>query len=96
MRGAREGGGEREGERARESEGEGEKGEERWRGRVREKRVREYIKLRCEGRRGGERSWMYQLSHIVLFETGHKPYKVTFASDYFSQLYHYAVELIKR
>lgn len=27
---------------------------------------------------------------------GHKPYKITFASDYFPQLYNYAVQLIKR
>jgi glutaminyl-tRNA synthetase len=27
---------------------------------------------------------------------GHKPYKVTYTSDYFDQLYHYAIELIKK
>ena len=34
--------------------------------------------------------------NLLLFKIGHKPYKVTFASDYFPQLYTYAVELIKR
>lgn len=33
--------------------------------------------------------------HLLLC-AGHKPYKVTFSSDYFPQLYAWAVELIKR
>ena len=31
----------------------------------------------------------------VITLLGHRPYKVTFASDYFPQLYQYAVELIR-
>ena len=27
---------------------------------------------------------------------GHKPYKITYASDYFPELYDFAVDLIKR
>ena len=27
---------------------------------------------------------------------GHKPYKINFSSDYFGQLYEWAVELVKR
>lgn len=32
----------------------------------------------------------------ILYSLGHTPYKITHASDYFLQLYEYAVELIKR
>ena len=32
----------------------------------------------------------------ILYSSGHTPYKITHASDYFPQLYKYAVELIKR
>ena len=32
---------------------------------------------------------------VVVF-LGHKPYKINFSSDYFGQLYEWAVELIKR
>ena len=35
-------------------------------------------------------------AHDSLFHVGHKPYKITFSSDYFGQLYDWAVELIKR
>ena len=33
---------------------------------------------------------------LMLYIEGHKPYKITFSSDYFGQLYSWAVELIKR
>ena len=36
------------------------------------------------------------LMMLSLHHSGHRPYKVTFASDYFPQLYQYAVELIRR
>lgn len=35
-------------------------------------------------------------SYCVSFRPGYTPYKVTYASDYFDQLYAWAVELIHR
>ena len=34
--------------------------------------------------------------HCTLIIVGHTPYQITHASDYFSQLYEYAMELIRR
>lgn len=39
---------------------------------------------------------IYNCDHQSMYSLGHKPYKITYASDYFPQLYEYAVELIKR
>lgn len=35
--------------------------------------------------------------HVIYFiRLGHRPYKITYASDHFPQLYKYALELINR
>ena len=34
--------------------------------------------------------------HSFVPQSGHTPHKITYASDYFPQLYQYAVQLIKR
>lgn len=41
----------------------------------------------------GAPAWLLILSHCP---PGYTPYKVTYASDYFDQLYAWAVELIRR